>query len=197
VALVGRSGAGKSTIASLLLRFADPDAGRITVAGDDLRSLDAAAWRRQLAWVPQRPGLFAGTIADNIRLADAEASDERVRAAARAAHAGFVEQLPDGFDTVVGAGGRSLSLGEAQRIALARAFLRDAPVLVLDEPTAYLDPESAALVDEAIERLSAGRTTLLVVHRPALARRADRVLVVDGGRIVPAESNELAARLAA
>ncbi|HSD80381.1 MAG TPA: thiol reductant ABC exporter subunit CydD [Solirubrobacteraceae bacterium] len=184
VALVGPSGAGKSTLASLLLRLADPHAGRVTCAGVDLRDVDPRDWRRRVAWVPQRPTLFAGTVADNIRLAAPAAGDDAVRAAAAAAAAlEVVQALPDGFATRVGEGGRPLSAGQAQRIALARAFLADAPLLVLDEPTAHLDEATAAAVDAAIGRLAAGRTTLLIVHRPALAARADRVVTLAGGRL--------------
>jgi thiol reductant ABC exporter CydD subunit len=170
LALVGASGAGKSTVAALLLRLADPTAGRVTVGGRDLRELDAARWRAGVAWVPQRPHLSAGTVADNIRLADPEASDVRVRSAATAAGIRF------GLDLVVGEGGLALSAGERRRIALARAFLRDAPLLVLDEPTAHLDSRSAAEIGASIERLSRGRTTLLITHDAALAWRAGRVV---------------------
>jgi len=184
VALVGPSGGGKSTLAALLLRLAEPTDGRVTVGGIDLASCDAAAWRRHIAWLPQRPTLFRGTVADNVRLGDPGATDAEVRAAAALAGAdSFVAALPDGYETVVGDGGRALSAGERQRIALARAFLRDAPLVVLDEPTANLDPRSAELVGEAVERLRHGRSVLLLVHRPELAARADRVVRLDGGRI--------------
>jgi thiol reductant ABC exporter CydD subunit len=190
VALVGTSGVGKSTVVMLLLGLARPAAGRITVDGVDLAECDADAWRRQLAWVPQRPTMFRGSVADNIRLGDAGASDDRIRDAARRAGADvFVEALPDGYDTVIGDGGRALSAGERRRIALARAFLRDAPLVVLDEPTADLDPASAELVADAVERLSAGRTVLVIAHRPELVQRADRVVELqDGGVCVPARS---------
>ena len=184
VALVGASGAGKTTLLSLLLRLADPGSGRIACGGVDLREVDPRAWRRQIAWVPQRPTLFAATVADNVRLADPGASDARVREAVRRAGAlEVVEMLPGGIDARVGEGGRRLSAGQARRIALARAFLSDAPLVVLDEPTAHLDAESAALVDEALVRLLAGRTALLAVHRPALARRTDRVVELRDGRV--------------
>ena len=184
VALVGQSGSGKTTLVSLLLRLADPDAGRVACAGLDLREVDPRAWRRQIAWVPQRPTIFAATVADNIRLANPGASDARVREAARRAGAlEFVESLAGGLDARVGEGGRRLSAGQARRLALARAFLGDAPLVVLDEPTAHLDAESAALVEAALVRLLDGRTALLAVHRPALARRADRVVELRDGRI--------------
>jgi ATP-binding cassette subfamily C protein CydD len=189
VALVGPSGAGKSTIAALLLRLLEPTHGRVTVGSVDLASCDSRAWRAQVAWVPQRPTLFRGTVADNIRLGDPATRDERVRAAGALAGADeFIRQLPGGYETVVGDGGRPLSAGEVQRIALARAFLRDAPLVILDEPTANLDPESAELVAEAIERLRAGRTVLLAVHRPGLAVLADRVVRLESGRIVEFEA---------
>jgi ATP-binding cassette, subfamily C, bacterial CydD len=183
VALVGESGAGKSTVASLLLRLVEPTAGRVTVGGVDLARCDTEAWRRQLAWVPQHPTIFRGTIADNIRLGRAESSDADLRAAATLAGAdAFVRGLPEGYDTIVGDGGRPLSAGERRRIALARAFLRDAPLVVLDEPTADLDPDSAELVGRAVERLRRDRTVLLIAHRPELARCAERVVVLEQGR---------------
>jgi ATP-binding cassette, subfamily C, bacterial CydD len=188
VALVGPSGVGKSTLLSLLLRLLEPTRGRVTVGGVDIAALDAAAWRRQIAWVPQRPTVFRGTVADNIRLGDPAASDPRVRDAAELAGAdGFVARLPDGYETLVGEGGRALSAGEAQVLALARAFLRDAPLMLLDEPTANLDPRRAESVADAIERFRGDRTILLAVHRPALAARADRILRLDRGRISEAE----------
>ena len=187
VALVGPSGSGKSTLASLLLRLAEPIAGRITVGGVDLASCDPAAWRRQLAWVPQRPTLFCGTVADNIRLGHPGASAGRVEEAALlAGAAAFVHDLPNGFETVVGDGGRALSAGQLQRLALARAFLRDASLVILDEPTANLDRGSAELVEEAIERLRENRTLLLIAHSPELARRADRIVTLSAGRVVDA-----------
>jgi thiol reductant ABC exporter CydD subunit len=187
IALVGPSGGGKSTLVSLLLRLAEPTAGRITVGGVDLASCDAAAWRAQLAWVPQHPTLFRGSVADNIRLGDPAAGDARVETAARLAGAdAFVRGLPDGYETLVGDGGRALSAGQLQRIALARAFLRDVPFVILDEPTANLDQGNAEQVEDAVERLREGRTMLLVVHNPALAERADRVVTLSGGKLVEA-----------
>ncbi|HEX7310343.1 MAG TPA: thiol reductant ABC exporter subunit CydD [Gaiellaceae bacterium] len=187
VGLVGESGAGKSTVAALLLRLRQPAGGRVSVGGVDLAECDAEAWRRQIAWLPQQPTLFRGTVADNIRLADAHAADDSVRAAARLAGAdAFVRRLPSGYDTIVGDGGRPLSAGEVQRVALARAFLRDAPFVILDEPTANLDPTSAALVVDAVERLGAGRTVLLITHRPEVARQADRIVRLVAGRVAVA-----------
>jgi ATP-binding cassette, subfamily C, bacterial CydD len=183
-ALVGPSGGGKSTIARLLLRLADPVSGRVTCGETDLRDVDLDSWRRQIAWVPQRPKLFSGTVADNIRLAAPDADEAAVRAAVAAAGATeLVAGLPDALDTMVGENARRLSAGQRQRIALARAFLSDAPLLVLDEPTSHLDEASAEAVGEMIERLARGRTTLLIVHHESLARRADTVLEVSGGHL--------------
>ena len=183
VALVGRSGAGKSTIASLLLRLAEPTDGRVLVDGLDLEGLDPAAWRRQLAWLPQRPSLLRATVAENIRLADPAADLDRVRAAAElAGAAGFVEALPDGYETVLGDGGRQLSAGQARRLALARVFLRDAPFVILDEPTAHLDSESAARVVGAIDAYRGRCTMLLISHRAELAGHCDRIVRIADGR---------------
>src|SRR3954454_14348655 len=183
VALVGESGAGKSTVASLLLGLLEPTGGRISVGGADLRSCSMPAWRRLVAWTPQQPTLLRGTVADNLSIADPNASRRMLRhAAVRAGADDFIRALPLGYATKVGDGERRLSPGERRRIGLARAFLRDAPLVVLDEPTADLDPESVDLVGRAVERLRRGRTVLLVAHRPELVRRADRVLVLEGGR---------------
>ncbi len=177
VALVGPSGAGKSTVAAVLLRFAEPAAGRVTVGGVDLATCRVERWREQIAWVPQRPTIFRGTVADNIRLGSAGATHQAVRDAAVLAGADrFVRALPAGYDTVVGDGGRPLSLGEGRRIALARAFVRPAPLVILDEPTADLDRVTAAVVAESVERLRVGRTVLLIAHRAELVERADRVV---------------------
>ena len=184
VALVAPSGSGKSTLAALVLGLVEPTSGRVVVGGRALADLDPAAWRRRIAWVPQRATVFSGTVADNIRLGDPGAEDARVREAARLAGAdGFVGVLPDGFGTVVGDGGRPLSVGESQRLALARAFLREADLVVLDEPTANLDPENAAAVGEAMGRLSDGRTVLVIAHRDELARRAHRIVRLEAGRV--------------
>jgi ABC-type multidrug transport system fused ATPase/permease subunit len=161
-----------------------PTAGRILVGDLDLAEVDPVAWRLRTAYVPQRPTLFRGTVADNIRLGDPIAGDDRVRRAAEMAGADeFVSEWPDGYETLVGEGARQLSTGERRRIAIARAFLRDSPLVLLDEPTADLDPARVALVSDAIERLRPGRTVLLVAHRPELASRADRVVRLDHGRV--------------
>jgi thiol reductant ABC exporter CydD subunit len=184
VALVGPSGAGKSTVAYLLLRFLEPDSGSITVGGQSLQALSPAAWRGQVAWVPQSPYLFHGTVAENIRLARPDAGLGLVERAARQASADlFIEALPHGYDTLVGERGTRLSGGEAQRIALARAFLKDAPLLILDEATANLDPEIEALLQEAMDRLLPGRTALIIAHRLSTVYRAGRILVLDRGRL--------------
>ncbi|SEC22626.1 thiol reductant ABC exporter subunit CydD [Streptomyces melanosporofaciens] len=181
VAVVGPSGAGKSTLLNAVLGFATPDEGRVRIGGRDLAALDPESWRRQIAWVPQRPYLFAGTIAENVRLARPDADDAAVRAALRDADAlRFVSALPDGIEARLGEMGAGLSAGQRQRVALARAFLADRPVLLLDEPTANLDGETEASVVEAVRRLAEGRTVLLVVHRPALLPLADRVLRLPG-----------------
>jgi ABC-type multidrug transport system fused ATPase/permease subunit len=152
-----------------------------------------APWREMIAWVPQRPTLFRGTVAENIRFADPAASEERVRAAATLAGADrFIEELPDGYHTVVGEGGRTLSSGERRRIGLARAFIRDAPLLVLDEPTADLDLQSIEVVSGAVQQLAEGRTTLLITHRPELIRFADRVVRLSSGRVVDEVSPDAA-----
>jgi thiol reductant ABC exporter CydD subunit len=185
VALVGPSGAGKSTIASLLLRLAEPTAGRVLAGGLDLTDFEPEAWRRQLAWLPQRPSLLRATVAENIRLADPAAGSERVQAAAALAGAdGFVAALPDGYETVVGDGGRPLSAGQARRLALARAFLRDAPLVILDEPTAHLDPESAERVADAIDGYRGRCTLLLITHHPELAVHCDRIVRIEDGKPV-------------
>jgi thiol reductant ABC exporter CydD subunit len=183
VALVGASGEGKTTLAALVLRLLDPEAGAVRCDGIDLRDVDPAAWRRRLAWVPQRPTIFAATLEENVRLGAHDAPAAAVRAAISAAALDLVvASLPDGTATPIGEGGRRLSAGEAQRVALARAFLRDAPLLVLDEPTAHLDAENARSVGAALERLAAGRTTLLVAHNSELAAGADRIVeLVRGG----------------
>jgi ATP-binding cassette subfamily C protein CydD len=191
VALVGTSGAGKTTVINLLLGFLSPTSGRILIGDQALADLDLEDWRRHLAWVPQQPRLFQGTIGDNIRLGRPDADLDAVRAAARRARAAdFIEALPAGYDSLVGERGAGLSGGQIQRIALARAFLRDAPLVILDEATANLDPESERLVQEGIEELAQGRTLLVVAHRLATVRRAHRILVMDEGRIAESGTHE-------
>ncbi|WP_285514476.1 thiol reductant ABC exporter subunit CydD [Streptomyces sp. NBRC 14336] len=188
VALVGPSGAGKSTLLNVLLGFVRPAEGRVRIGGADLTELDLEQWRSRIAWVPQRPNLFAGTIAENVRLARPDADDTAVtRALEDAGALEFVSALPEGADTVLGEDGAGLSAGQRQRLALARAFLADRPVLLLDEPTAALDGHTEAEVVATVRRLSAGRTVLLVVHRPALLSVADRVVRL-AEPVVPAHS---------
>jgi ABC-type multidrug transport system fused ATPase/permease subunit len=175
------------------LRFAEPIAGRVTVGGVDLAECRMDVWRGLLAWVPQRPTIFRGTVTDNIRLGAPRASEGQTREAAMLAGADhFVRGLPWGYETIIGDGGRPLSAGERRRIALARAVLRDAPVVILDEPTADLDRVSADVVAEAVERLRAGRTVLLIAHRAELVHRADRVVSLDGGGTPFVRTNEVA-----
>lgn len=185
VAMVGPSGAGKTTIIQLLLRFYDPDEGAVKVDGTALTDLERAAFRKSIALVPQDPVIFASSARENIRFGRPEASDAEVEAAAKAAAAhDFLNALPEGYDTYVGERGIMLSGGQKQRIAIARAILRDAPILLLDEATSALDAESEAAVQGAVEALSEGRTTLVVAHRLATVKKADRIIVFDQGRIV-------------
>jgi ATP-binding cassette subfamily B protein len=185
VALVGPSGAGKTTIFQLLMRFFDPDAGRITLDGVDLKAMTRSDLRRQFALVPQEPVIFAASARDNIRFGRPEASDAEVEAAAAAAAAHeFISRLPQGYDTYVGERGVMLSGGQRQRLAIARAILRDAPVLLLDEATSALDAQSEQAVQQAVERLAQGRTTIVIAHRLATVKRADRIIVFQDGRIV-------------
>ncbi len=185
VAVTGPSGCGKSTLLAILLGFIQPDAGTVRVGDVDLGSLDPDAWRTRLAWVPQHPHLFAATIADNIRLGCSDASPAEVqRALAAAGLVDLVTRLPQGLDTPLGDGGAGLAAGERQRIALARAFLRDAPLLLLDEPTASLDGQTESEVLEAIRQLARGRTVVLVAHRPALMTLADRVVDLSRAGVV-------------
>lgn len=190
VALVGPSGSGKSTLLNALLGFVRPAEGRVRVGGVDLTDVDLEQWRSRIAWVPQRPQLYAGTIAENVRLARPDADDTAVRRAlADAGALDFVDALPEGIGSVLGEDGAGLSAGQRQRLALARAFLADRPVLLLDEPTAALDGATEAEVVEAVRRLAVGRTVLLVVHRPALLAVADRVVrVTEGTAAVRAEA---------
>jgi ATP-binding cassette subfamily B protein len=185
VALVGPSGAGKSTVFALLLRFYDPQTGRITLDGIDLRALALPELRGAIALVPQETVIFGGSAADNIRFGRQDADEEEVRDAARAAEANdFIMAMSKGYGEELGERGVRLSGGQRQRIAIARAILRDAPLLLLDEATSALDAQSEAAIQQALERLEKGRTTLVIAHRLATVQRADRIVVMDGGRIV-------------
>jgi ATP-binding cassette, subfamily C, bacterial CydD len=182
ITLTGPSGAGKSSLLALLLRFAEPTSGRIEAGGVDLVSVPAEEWRRQIAWVPQDPHLFAASVAENIALGDPAAGREAIAAAARAAGAdGFIQDLPAGYDTEVGERGLRLSSGQRQQIALARAFLRDAPLLLLDEPAAHLDADTAARLDDALTALTNGRTVIRISHEQR--QTAGRVFILDHGRL--------------
>jgi ATP-binding cassette subfamily B protein/subfamily B ATP-binding cassette protein MsbA len=184
VALVGATGAGKSTLASLVPRLVDPWLGRVTIDGHDLREVSLRSVREQVAVVLQEPFLFPITIAENIAYGRPSASRAEIEAAATAADAhAFVERLPEGYDTIVGERGATLSGGERQRLSIARALLKDAPILVLDEPTSALDAGTELTLLRALERLMAGRTTLVIAHRLSTVRRADRIVVLHEGRI--------------
>jgi subfamily B ATP-binding cassette protein MsbA len=185
VALVGPSGAGKTTLAGLIPRFYDPLAGQVTLDGYDLRAVTLKSLRRVIAVVPQDPLLFGGTVRENIAYGRLEATDEEIAAAARAANAAnFIADLPDGYATIIGERGVKLSGGQRQRIAIARALLRNPAVLILDEATSSLDTESETLVRQALDRLMRGRTVVIIAHRLSTVERADRIVVLDGGRIV-------------
>jgi ATP-binding cassette subfamily B protein len=185
VAVVGPSGAGKSTLFQLALRFYDPQDGRVALDGVDLRDADPAEVRSRIALVPQETVIFAASAYDNIRYGRWQASRDEIVEAAKAANAHeFLSQMPDGYDTFLGEGGARLSGGQRQRIVIARALLRDAPLLLLDEATSALDAHSEKLVQEALERLIKSRTTMVIAHRLATTRAADRIIVMDGGRIV-------------
>jgi subfamily B ATP-binding cassette protein MsbA len=184
-ALVGPSGAGKSTLVKLLPRFYDVTGGRILLDGTDIRAVTLKSLRRQIAVVSQEPILFSGTIEDNLRYGNPEASEEAVRAASRAAFAdAFIAALPDGYQTQIGERGVRLSGGQKQRVAIARAFLKDAPIIILDEPTSALDAESEELIKQALHRLLEGRTALIIAHRLSTIEHADLVVVLDHGRII-------------
>ncbi|HEY9724758.1 MAG TPA: ATP-binding cassette domain-containing protein, partial [Oscillatoriaceae cyanobacterium] len=191
VALVGPSGGGKTTLAHLALRLFDPQAGRVCLDGHDLRTLAARDLRAAIAYVSQEPVLFDATVYENVAFGDPHATPERVEAACRAANAhDFVSALPEGYETRLGERGASLSGGQRQRLAIARALLRDARVLVLDEATSALDNASEEAVREAIAHLMAGRTTLVIAHRMSAIERADRIVVLDGGRVVEEGTRE-------
>ena len=182
VTLVGASGAGKSSLLALLVGFATPDSGTIMVDGRPLADLDPGAWRRRIGWLPQRPTIFHGTLRMNLLLGREDAPDEVLRDALRQAHVQeFLPRLPQGLDTVLGESGQGLSVGQAQRVALARLFLRSPTLVLLDEPTAHLDDESARLVSDGISGLRAGRTALIVSHR--LASTDGRTVRLASGRL--------------
>ena len=196
VALVGPSGAGKSTVFRLLLRFYDPQAGAILVDGVDLKDADPAEVRARMALVAQDSPLFSGSALDNVRFGREDATAEELRAAVRAAQAeGFLQALPKGLDTAVGERARALSGGQRQRLAIARALVREAPILLLDEATSALDAENERLVQAALDRAMSGRTTLVIAHRLATVLKADRIVVMDEGRVVEQGTHhELVAR---
>ena len=185
VALVGESGAGKSTVFNLLLRLFDPDTGQILVDGQEARAVSLASWRRQFAVVSQETVLFDDSVAENIRFGRLDASDADIQAAARQAAADeFIRALPDGYDTRIGEAGMSLSGGQRQRLAIARAFLRDAPILLMDEATAALDAETERQVQDALASLTKGRTTLIIAHRLATVTGANRICLMSDGRLI-------------
>jgi ATP-binding cassette subfamily B protein len=185
VALVGPSGAGKSTVFALLLRFYDPQGGSIRVGGVDIRAMDPRALRRLIAVVPQEPVLFAASVLENVRYGRPQATRDEVLAACEQAYAlEFVERLPQGLDSAIGERGVTLSGGQRQRLSIARALLADRPILLLDEATSSLDAESERTVQRALEALERGRTTLAIAHRLATVQHADRIVVMDRGRLV-------------
>ena len=183
-AIVGPSGAGKTTLFSLLQRFHEPQAGVISIDGVDIESLDLKALRDVIATVPQDPVIFSGTMLENIRFGRPDASDAEIEAAAKAARVDeFSRSLPKGLNTELGERGVTLSGGQRQRVAIARAILRNAPILLLDEATSALDAESESLVQQALEKLTEGRTTLVIAHRLATVRNADKIIVMDKGKV--------------
>ena len=191
VALVGPTGAGKSTLASLLPRFYDPEQGRVLIDGTDVRDVTVESLRAQFSIVLQEPLLFSGTIFQNIRYGKPDATQEEVEAAAKAANAhDFITELPEGYQTKLGERGTKISGGERQRIAVARAFLRDAPILILDEPTSSIDSKTESVILEALERLMEGRTTIVIAHRLSTVGGVDEILVLDEGRLVERGSHD-------
>jgi ABC-type multidrug transport system fused ATPase/permease subunit len=191
IAVVGHTGAGKSTLMSLLIRFYDPGAGKIEIDGVDIRDLRLESLREQISVVLQDPLLFSGTIEENIRYGRLDASAEQIRDAARAANAhDFIEGLPAGYDTVLGERGAQISGGERQRICVARAFLKDAPILILDEPTSSIDSRTEGVILDALDDLMEGRTSFMIAHRLSTVRHADQILVMNEGRIVERGTHE-------
>jgi ATP-binding cassette subfamily B protein len=189
---VGRSGGGKTTLTRLLLRMTDLDGGRITIGGQDISRLRQADLRSLIAYVPQDPAMFHRSIAENIRVGRPDATDREVREAARLAYAAeFIDALPHGYETLVGERGIKLSGGQRQRVAIARAILKDAPILVLDEATSSLDSENELLIQEALWRLMANRTAIVIAHRLSTVRRMDRLVILDRGRIAEQGSHDL------
>jgi ABC-type multidrug transport system fused ATPase/permease subunit len=191
IAVVGQTGAGKTTLVSLVKRFHDAKSGRVLVDGIDVKKLKIKSLREQVSVVLQVPELFSGTIADNIRYGWLEAKLPEIKEAAKAANAhDFIERLPNGYETELGEGGAQLSVGERQRICVARAFLKDAPILILDEPTSSIDSMTEAVILDSLDRLSTGRTTFVIAHRLSTIRHADLVLVMSDGRIVERGTHE-------
>jgi subfamily B ATP-binding cassette protein MsbA len=191
LAIVGPSGGGKTTLANLLPRFHDVDSGAVRIDGHDIRDLTLHSLRKQIALVTQQTILFNQTVRNNIGYGTRDASDQDIRRAAEAAFAlDFIEQLPDGFDTVIGESGARLSGGQRQRISIARAILKDAPILVLDEATSALDTESERKVQKALENLMKDRTTIVIAHRLSTIKNADRIIVMQKGRLVEEGSHE-------
>ncbi|KAA3628062.1 MAG: ABC transporter ATP-binding protein, partial [Proteobacteria bacterium] len=191
VALVGHSGAGKTSVFNLLLGFATPDSGSVRVNGTPIERIDLDLWRRQIAWVPQHSHIFHGTLRENILLGLTDTPNARIEQALEMAGADeFVRLLPEGLDTVVGERGQGLSGGQMRRIALARAFVRDAPLVLLDEATASLDQATEAVVSRAVERLARQRTVLVITHRLRTVRDADRIVVLEHGRVVEEGSHD-------